>query len=133
MRLVLRIGVFGSPIISARSIELAIRSESRNKIGNAWTRLIDATLDYICLTNRVQAKQYLFDVFSANSTCYYKYMAFRQLEYLTNPEFQHEFRIDEQYGHVTFSILVNNKVLIRSNINTNEYILEYPDLGGYIA
>ena len=81
---------------SSRSIdhaELATikQASDRNHVGNLAERVWDAIADWFCGSNRTEAKQCLFDLYSPTSTDQQKLTSFTRLSELTGPAYQDHF------------------------------------------
>lgn len=120
MELVLKSGLFGYPIINSNKVHSIIDSESRDSIGNIWTRAIDTILDFVSRTERVQTQKDMFDVFSKNSKCNDKDKVFDQLKNRMSPDFDGEFKkVTRDNGSTVYSIYIKNQLLISSDMDIN--------------
>lgn len=77
--------------LSSTDVNTVKASTDRNLIGSRISHLWDRLMDYICNTNRIEAKQYLFDMFSQTTTDLNKIESFKALAQLVGDGFQGKF------------------------------------------
>lgn len=90
--------------LSTGDVDVIKSSQNREAIGGRLSHIWDRLMDFICSTNRVQAKQCLFDMFSPTTPDLKKIEHFRTLETLVDAGFQGTFETtknengDESYS-----------------------------------
>lgn len=111
--------------LSSTDVNTVKASTDRNLIGSRISHLWDRLMDYICSTNRVEAKQYLFDMFSQTTTDLNKIESFKALAQLVGDGFQGKFEAaTDDDGNETYRLTLADSAescfsLIKKNYPCN--------------
>jgi hypothetical protein len=90
--------------ISSSDIDVVKKSEDREAIGNFVNRLFDKVADWFCGTNRVEAKKYIFDLFSPAISDAVKIESFEALKNLAGAGYQDRFIQTNDSDKKTYSL-----------------------------
>lgn len=105
MIIILSSGRFGYyPVIDNNTFNTIKNAKSRDSIGTMLSRSIDIILDWVCNTDRTEAKKLLFDIISENSdiNAKDKYKSFLKLQKMVLDAYKDSFKVESSHYELKY-------------------------------